>query len=128
MSREIIIVLFQRKYIKDWRYPINSAEIASLAAELDDDFKSAGVRVRFSGEEETSVEVRGYSDILNAIRLRSSDPGNGTPCLGHIIGESKNCNLLEDIKRGVSRLAFAPETIMPEEAHRKVCHNCGCGC
>jgi hypothetical protein len=37
-------------------------------------------------------------------------------------------NLAEDIRRAVSRVAFAPETVPPEDHNRKVCHNCGCGC
>jgi hypothetical protein len=28
----------------------------------------------------------------------------------------------------VVRIAFAPETVPPEDHNRKVCHNCGCGC
>ena len=84
--------------------------------------------MRFVGEEDVSVEIKGYGDLLNSIRLRSTEPGVGNPCLGHIIGESVDCDLLADIRRGVSRLAFAPDTIEPDAAHKKVCHNCGCGC
>lgn len=128
MSKEITIALYQRNFVSDWRYELNAQSIAELAEDLNTELKSAGVGIRFSPEETISVDVQGYGDILNAIRLRSSESGTGNPCLGHIIGESKECILLDDIRRGVNRLAFAAETIVPEDAHRKVCHNCGCGC
>ena len=128
MSKEITITLYRRDFIKDWRYEIAVDAIATLADEINAELDAAGVNVRFIGEQDTSVEVKGYGDILNSIRLRSSEIGVGNPCLGHIIGESPGCDLLADIKRGVKRLAFAPETIMPDAEHRKTCHNCGCGC
>ncbi|WP_029910038.1 hypothetical protein [Pelobacter seleniigenes] len=128
MTKEITIILYRRNFTSAWRYAICSEELAALATELDAEFRLAGVGVSFAGEAETGVDVRGYGDLLNAVRLRSSEPGSGTPCLGHIIGASTDCELLADIRKGVSRLAFAPETIRPEDAHRKVCHNCGCGC
>ncbi len=126
--KEVKVVIYQRNFIKDWRYDFNPAAIKALVKELDQEYQSAKVRVVFGGEEDATVQVGGYGDILNAIRLRSTGPAAANHCLGHVLGESKNCDLLEDIRRGVSKLAFAPETIMPEEAHRKVCHNCGCGC
>jgi hypothetical protein len=36
--------------------------------------------------------------------------------------------VFEDLRRGVSRVAFAPEMIEPEGSNKVVCHNCGCGC
>lgn len=128
MSRQITIALYKRHFVKDWRYDVTADSIANLAVEINAELAPAGVSVYFSGEEEGVVAIKGYGDVLNSIRLRSSEPGSGNPCLGHIIGESPNCNLLEDIRRGVNRLAFAPETIMPDAEHRKTCHNCGCGC
>lgn len=128
MNKEITIALYQRHFISDWHYDLDAEKISQLATELNSELQPAGVSVRFTAEKALSVEVKGYGDILNSVRLRSSEPGTGNPCLGHIIGESKECNLLDDIRRGVSRLAFAAETIVPEDAHRKVCHNCGCGC
>lgn len=124
----IQIALFQRNFSKDWRYDVNPELIAELAKTLDNEYQSASVQVIYDGEQDTAVQVAGYGDLLNAVKLRSSAPGTGQHCLGHIIGESRNCDLLEDIRRGVSKLAFAPETIVPDSVHRKVCHNCGCGC
>ena len=128
MNKEITIALYRRDFIKDWRYEVNTDSLVALADEINTELSPAGVSVRFAGEEDVSVEVKGYGDILNSIRLRSSEKGVGNPCLGHIIGESPDCDLLADIKRGVKRLAFAPETIVPDAEHRKTCHNCGCGC
>jgi hypothetical protein len=36
--------------------------------------------------------------------------------------------LMADIKRAINRVAFAPETVPPDDHNRRVCHNCGCGC
>jgi len=123
--KEIRIVIYQRDFVTAWHYDFDTEGIRILAQELTEEYRSAGVRVIFSKAEDLSVRVSGYGDILNAVKLRSAA---GSHCLGHIIGESKNRDLLEDARRGISKLAFAPETIMPEAAHRKVCHNCGCGC
>ncbi|PLX80373.1 MAG: hypothetical protein C0615_01220 [Desulfuromonas sp.] len=128
MAKEITITLCRINFIKEWRYDVDPEQIAALAGELDAEYASIGVNVRFDGEIDHTVEVRGYGDLLNSIRLRSSEAGVGNPCLGHVIGESKECNFLDDIKRGVSRIAFAPEMIEPDGAFKKVCHNCGCGC
>jgi hypothetical protein len=84
--------------------------------------------LRQAKEEEIVLEVKGYNDLLNTVRLRSPQDGIGNLCLGHIIGASPNRDLLEDIRRGVNRVAFAPETIEPEGSNKIVCHNCGCGC
>jgi hypothetical protein len=37
-------------------------------------------------------------------------------------------NICEDISAAVRRIAFAPETVVPSNEFKKVCHNCGCGC
>jgi len=128
MSKTITIALYSRRFVKDWKYSVDADSISALAEQISTDLGSAGVSVRFSMEEDVSVDVSGYGDILNSVRLRSSEKGVGNPCLGHIIGESPECDLLADIRKGVNRLAFAPETIMPDAEHRKTCHNCGCGC
>ena len=128
MAKQIAISLCRINFIKAWHYNVDPDRVASLADELDAEFSSIGVNVCFDGEIDHSVEVRGYGDLLNAVRLRSSEAGVGNPCLGHVIGESKECDFLDDIKRGVSRIAFAPEMIEPDGAFKKVCHHCGCGC
>lgn len=94
-----------------------------LAAEL----QPLGVNLSWK-EEDQVIEVQGYGDLLNAIRVRSPRDGFGNPCLGHIIGASCKLDLFADIRRGVNRVAFAPETVEPEGHAKQVCHNCGCGC
>ena len=74
------------------------------------------------------VTVNSYADLLNAVRISSPSDGIASRCVGHLIGKSERLDLLEDIRRAVNRVAFAPETIPPDEHNRKVCHNCGCGC
>ncbi len=128
MNKVITLTLYQRQFIGNWHYDLDATTVSSLAEQLDGELRTAGVNVRFQEEQELAVQVQGYGDILNAVKLRSTEAGTGNHCLGHIIGESKDCNLLDDIRRGVNRLAFAAETIVPDSAHRKVCHNCGCGC
>lgn len=87
-----------------------------------------GISLRYARESETVLEVRGYGDLLNTVRIRSPQDNIGNLCLGHIIGPSPNRNFYDDLRRGVCRVAFAPETIEPEGSHKVVCHNCGCGC
>ena len=92
------------------------------------DYNKYGISITCVEEPENVFEVGGYADLLNTVRLRTNDGTLGNPCLGHVIGQSQNCNLLEDIQRGISRVAFAPETIEPDGSSKRVCHNCGCGC
>ncbi len=124
----IYVTLYQRDFTTTWTYSVDPVAIADLTKKLGEEYSSAAVQIDYQEVQDASVSVRGYGDLLNAVKLRSTAPGTSQYCLGHIIGESRNCDLLEDIRRGISKLAFAPETIIPDSAHRKVCHNCGCGC
>lgn len=129
MVKEIKVVLYgYRLKGRKWQPPQLDQEIAGFVAKLSTDYKKYGVDVSYQEELENVLEVRGYGDLLNTVRLRTNDSTLGNPCLGHVIGQSENCDLLEDIRRGVSRIAFAPETIEPDGSSKKVCHNCGCGC
>jgi hypothetical protein len=98
-------------------------QLAALVAEL----KGLNINLEYS-DETTPMVVRGYADILNSIRLRFPAGGFSNTCLGHIIGNSSNLNIAEDLKRGINRILFAPETIEPLGSDKVVCHNCGCGC
>ena len=127
--KSVTIVLYKRFFLrKDWQQDLDEERIETLAVDLNDELQPFGWQVRFQREEGHSVDVRGYGDLLNAVRLRVTGSQLGNPCLGHVIGASAACDPLADIRRGVNRLVFAPETIEPEDAYRKVCHNCGCGC
>jgi len=123
----LTIVVYARDFLRsEWHQDIDEAAIAALAEELDGELSPFGWRVEFCSEPDVRIGVKGYGDLLNAVRLRIAGAGN--PCLGHVIGASAACEPLADIRRGVNRLIFAPETIEPDAADKRVCHNCGCGC
>ncbi len=104
------------------------AAIRTLTEDLNEEFRQFDWQVGLQVDDEQSVDVRGYGDLLNAIRLRATGSALGNPCLGHVIGASAACDPLADIKRGINRIVFAPETIEPAAENKTVCHNCGCGC
>jgi hypothetical protein len=129
VNREIAVVFYGFRLINDqWRPPALAQEPRGFVAKLSADYKKYGVAITCLDEPEVMLEVGGYADLLNTVRLRTGDGMLGNPCLGHVIGQSQNCDLLEDLQRGISRVAFAPETIEPEGSSKRVCHNCGCGC
>ncbi len=112
----------------EWAPGVDMESVESFVANLGKDLISLDITVNYLVEDDVKLEVRGYGDLLNTIRLRSPKDHIGNLCLGHIIGQSANCDFFEDIRRGVSRVAFAPEMIEPEGDNKVVCHNCGCGC
>lgn len=127
--KEISVVLYgYRLKGKKWCPPVLPQGVGSFVTELASEYGKYGIALSYKEEPENILEVKGYGDLLNTVRLRTNDPTLGNPCLGHVIGQSEKCDLLEDIRRGISRVAFAPETIEPDGSSKKVCHNCGCGC
>ncbi len=125
--KELTIIVYARHFVRDdWNRDIDADAIASLARELDAELTPFGWRISCQADDGFKVDVKGYGDLLNAVRLRVGD--GGSPCLGHVIGASAACDPLADIRRGVNRLIFAPETIEPEGSDKRICHNCGCGC
>ena len=129
MQKEITVVLYGYKITNNgWSPDIKIESLDAFFEALHNDLVSLGITVSYLKETENVLEVNGYRDLLNIIRLRSPKDHISNLCLGHIIGQSANCDFLEDIRRGVSRIAFAPEMIEPEGSNKVVCHNCGCGC
>lgn len=129
MQKEITVVQYGYKNTNvKWSPDVDFAALGSFVDTLHNELNTLGISVRYVQEPENVLEVNGYGDLLNIIRLRSPGDHIGNLCLGHIIGQSANCDLFEDIRRGVSRVAFAPEMIEPEGSNKVVCHNCGCGC
>jgi hypothetical protein len=129
MSKEISVVFYGRRQVRaDWNFEIDEKATIDFFAGLDAELAPFGVCIRRLKEEDVVMDVKGYGDVLNSVRIRSPQDGIGNLCLGHIIGPSPHRDLLEDIRRGVNRVAFAPETIEPEGSDKIVCHNCGCGC
>ena len=122
---------FQRVWFdKIWKYDkyndVGSA-LNAMLLELTEELKSFSVELRCI-EEELTAEIKGYGDLLNSMRISYPSTGVGSFCLGHIIGASKNLDIVEDLRRGINRVAFAAETIEPAGSDKVVCHNCGCGC
>ncbi len=127
--RNITVALYGRRFLnQDWRYEIDEQAFAEFFAALQAELAQFDIQLDHQREEDVVLNVKGYGDLLNCVRIRSPKDGLGNLCLGHIIGASPNRDLFEDIRRGVSRVAFAPETVEPEGSDKIVCHNCGCGC
>lgn len=129
MKKEITVV-FQgyRLTNPEWQIPLSGESPQACITSLQSEYERFGVRVASLEEPEIVHDVKGYGDFLNTVRLRSPKDHIANLCLGHVIGQSANCDLAEDIRRAVSRIAFAPEMIEPEGGNKIVCHNCGCGC
>jgi hypothetical protein len=123
------VIFYQRAVPADseWRdqtdWPRVETMLEGLAAELG----RLNVALTFSSDA-TLLIIRGYGDILNSVRLCYPQGGFPNACLGHVIGSSPNRDLAADLKRGINRLLFAPETVEPQGSDKVVCHNCGCGC
>lgn len=131
MGAVLDIIFFQRVWSADgWQYK-QSAGLDTLLegflSEMRTELETFGIRLRCR-EEELVSEIRGYGDLLNSIRISYPSSGVSSYCLGHIIGSSKNLDIIEDLRRGINRVAFAPETVEPAGSDKLVCHNCGCGC
>jgi uncharacterized Rmd1/YagE family protein len=129
MQKEITVVLYGYRLTNpEWAPEVSIEALDGFVSNLHDELNTLGITVSYLEESDNVLEVKGYGDLLNTIRLRSPKDHISNLCLGHIIGQSANCDFFEDIRRGVSRIAFAPEMIEPEGSNKIVCHNCGCGC
>ena len=127
---KVITVVFQgyRLINPEWKIPEPEEPYQACIDSLQEEYAPLGIKVVSRDEPDTVHEVSGYGDFLNTVRIRSPKDSIGNMCLGHVIGQSANCDLAEDIRRGVSRVAFAPEMVEPEGSNKIVCHDCGCGC
>ncbi|PLX97638.1 MAG: hypothetical protein C0620_00595 [Desulfuromonas sp.] len=125
--KTITVVFYAREFAGDWTYPLDEEAIAPFFAALNEELNTAGVAFDFCHEPNITLRVNGYGDLLNSIRIRSPEDGFSSLCLGQFIGASPDTDLLADIKRGVRRVAFSPESIVPAGGDA-ICHNCGCGC
>jgi hypothetical protein len=128
-KKEITVVLYGRRQSRsDWSFELDENALEAMLRGLAEELAPFGITLRQAKEEERVLEIKGYGDLLNTVRIRSPRDAISNLCLGHVIGSSPNRDLLADIRRGVNRVAFAPETIEPEGSNKIVCHNCGCGC
>jgi len=129
VGKKMVVTFYGQIHARpDWRVDISSYVFDLFFIELADDLAKFGIELERMTNDDTVIDINGYTDVLNAVRISSPSDDIATICLGHIIGKSPHRDLLEDLKRGVNRIAFAPETIPPEDHNRQVCHNCGCGC
>ena len=114
-GKEITVVRYGFRLVNEgWSPDVDVHAVEDFVTNLHGELKSLNITVNYLEERENTLEVGGYGDLLNTIRLRSPKDHIGNLCLGHIIGQSVNCDFFEDIRRGVSRVAFAPEMIEPE--------------
>lgn len=130
MSGKVLTIAFYRREWSrdDWEYRFPDQELDEFLAAVAEEMGPFGVTVQVQQLDDMSIDINGYGDVLNSVRLRYPAGGHGNLCLGHVIGSSPNADLVEDLRRGVNRVVFAPETIEPEGSDKVVCHNCGCGC
>lgn len=129
MAKSILLTVCRQKLLREnWKTDLYGEAFASFVNELKGEYSRYSIDITSAFNDNVEVTVNSYADTLNAVRITSADDGFYNKCIGHIIGQSKNLDLFEDIRSAVSRVAFAPEMIQPDDSHRKVCHNCGCGC
>ena len=127
--KNIFVTIYKQSYHRrDWFVDLEGEAFKSFFAAMAAELAPLGVLLECRTNEAFSVEVHSYADMLNILRITSPSDGITSRCVGHIVGKSNNLDLLEDLHRAVRRVAFAPETIPPDDNNRKVCHNCGCGC
>ncbi|HIJ94585.1 MAG TPA: hypothetical protein HPP94_02380 [Desulfuromonadales bacterium] len=112
----------------DWYVDFDEATFRDYCQMLIADMRKMGVALEIVRNTESVITVNSYVDLLNAIKISSVEGGHSNRCVGHVIGMSPHLDIREDIAAAVRRIAFAPETVVPSNEFKKVCHNCGCGC
>jgi len=129
LSKKMVISVCRQNHIRDnWKVDLEGESFKAFVINLREELAGFGVEIECASNDAVTVNVNSYADLLNAVRITSTADGFINKCIGHIIGQSQNLNFFEDIRRAANRVAFAPETIQPDDSNRKVCHNCGCGC
>jgi L-fucose isomerase-like protein len=127
-KRLVLTVCARQELRSDWPADLAGPTFDAFCASLEAELATFGIDFAVVQNDAIVITVNSYADLLNAVRVSSPADGLTNKCVGHIIGKSQHLDLLEDIKRAVNRVAFAPETVPPDDHNRKVCHNCGCGC
>jgi hypothetical protein len=127
--KKLMLTVYKQNHIRDdWKVDLEGENFRLFISQLQSELAAFGMEVASSSNDALTVNVNSYADLLNAVRISSPVDGFANKCIGHIIGKSQHLDFFEDIRRAVNRVAFAPETIPPDDHNRKVCHNCGCGC
>jgi hypothetical protein len=128
-GKKMVLTFFRQEHVRtDWEVELAAPSFQSFLQDLALDYARFGIELKRADNDAVTIAINSYADLLNSVRISSPADGFTSLCVGHVIGKSANLDLQEDIRRAVSRVAFAPETIPPEDHNRKVCHNCGCGC
>ena len=128
-GKGMIVTFFRQNHVRpDWMIDHSSEGFELFFSGLVRELAKFDIRLEKRNDDEIVITINSYADLLNSVRISSPSDGFSSLCVGHIIGKSANLDFMEDIKKAVNRIAFAPETIPPEDQNRKVCHNCGCGC
>jgi hypothetical protein len=129
MGKNMRLICYGQKHNRpDWAKSLTGITFDLFFAELAQELARFGIGLERLDDDGQVIEVNSYNDLLNAVRIASPSDGINNICIGHVIGKSPHLDPLEDIRRAVNRIAFAPETVPPDSENRKVCHNCGCGC
>ena len=129
MGKKMRLTCYGQKHSRpEWEKALSGISFDLFFAELAQELDRFGIALERAEEPGRVIEVKSYADLLNAVRIGSPSDGISNVCVGHVIGKSPHLDPLEDIRRAVNRIAFAPETVPPDDENRKVCHNCGCGC
>lgn len=125
----MVITIHAQKFLRnEWYVDFDSPPFQSFMAGMIKEMKRLGVTLTVMRNRDAIISINSYADVLNVVKISSAQDGQSNRCVGHIIGKSPNLDIMEDIERAVRRVAFAPETVVPADEFRKVCHNCGCGC
>ena len=129
MAKSLQLILYRQNHLRsDWQVDLAGSRFADFCTELTAELARYDIQFSATVNDDITIDIASYADLLNADRISAPQDGFTSKCVGHIIGKSQNLDLLEDIRRAVTRIAFAPETIPPDDHNRRVCHNCGCGC
>ncbi|HEY3489532.1 MAG TPA: hypothetical protein VGK27_05345 [Candidatus Deferrimicrobiaceae bacterium] len=127
--KKIILTICGQNHVRpDWRVRLSGKSFDAFCNEVAAGLAPYGIAFEVARNRDLVIDIRSYADLLNAVRVSSPSDGCSNRCVGHIIGKSEKLDLLEDIRAAVDRIAFAPETVPPDDFIPRVCHNCGCGC
>ncbi len=127
--KKMVLTFYRQSHIrKDWQVDLQGTDFQAFLAGLVAELQRFAIDLTWQNNDAHAIYINSYADLLNAVRVSSPSDSLTNVCVGHIIGKSEHLDLCEDIKRAVSRIAFAPEMVPPDDDARKVCHNCGCGC
>lgn len=83
MQKEITVVLYGCHLTNnEWSPAVDFGAIDGFVEKLSNDLSTLGITVVYREELDTLLEVNGYGDMLNLIRLRSPKDSIGNLCLG----------------------------------------------